>query len=84
MAFCHSSGVLSETQEPIRVLKHGRKAESIFHRGLDVLYYYFSGKKSVWRFLFRKIGAIFLNAVSLVVSALSVDPVEKHVFHRCA
>ena len=82
MAWCHTSGVSSESQEPVRVLKHGRKAESIFRRGVEVLYYYFSGKKSIWRFLFCSISAIFLDAVS-VVSALSVEPVKKRVFHRC-
>ena len=35
--WCHITGEWAQTLKPIKIKKHGRKAESIFRCGLDVL-----------------------------------------------
>jgi len=34
-SWCHSTGEWSHSQDPIKIKKHGRKAVSLFRRGLD-------------------------------------------------
>ena len=70
MAWCYSCGKMSESVIPIKLASHGRKEESIFGRGLDVLRSCFPGIVCIWSSLFGKMVSILKNALSFVGSVL--------------
>lgn len=68
LAWCYSCGTMTENVVPIKLLKHGRKEQSVFRRGLDALCACLQGNGCFWSRLFRRMVAVFADALSFVAS----------------
>jgi hypothetical protein len=82
MAWCYSCGKKSEAYVPIKLKSHGRKEQSVFRRGLEVLGAWSLGIECEWRRLFKIVVAIFTQATAFVASALPASPVNKIASRR--
>ena len=74
MAWCYSCGDESQKTDPIKRASHGRKLESVFRCGLDLLRGWLLGTGGACCRVFEKMISLFSNAVAFVSSALPAAP----------
>jgi len=83
MAFCYSCGKMSESIVPIKILSHGRKSQSIFRRGLHVVYSWLADRNCKWCPLYSRIDALLSDSLAFVASVFPAGALQNPVFRRC-
>ena len=82
MAWCYSCGAMTASVFPFKLASHGRRKQSIFRRGLEILRDCLRGKVSVWSSFFGRVVDMFTDAVAFVASVFPVCRLKNSLSRR--